>query len=111
MLSIEQLKADTSENSDWFKKASENDCFVSDLKTSKSGWIYHQNKRILLLTHEHKEDKKADAEKSEKKGTEKISRDLAVKAVQALKAKKVTESGFYLSDHFNLEHFLTSSKF
>lgn len=84
---------------------------MSDLKTSKSGWIYHQNKRILLLTHEHKEDKKADTDKSEKKGTEKISRDLAVKAVQALKAKKVTDAGFYLSDHFNLEHFLTSSKF
>ena len=52
------------------------------------------------MTHKKKEDKKESDEnvdKSSKIGT-KGARDLAVKAIQALRAKKIKNAGFYISE-------------
>ena len=80
--------------------SAENDWFNEDLKTSKSAWIYYNNSRILLLTHKKKEDNKDSDESAEKssKISTKEARDIAVKAIQALRTKKIKNAGFYISE-------------
>ena len=90
---------------EFYKKAMENDSFKEDLKRDKSAWIYHDNKRILLATHETKEDDTPAK-------TNKAARSLGVKIMQGMKAKKVKNAGFYLTNafsHENVNHFINSS--
>ena len=83
---------------EWYKSVAENDSFVSDLRTSKSAWIYHGNNRILLATHD--ESKAKTPEKCAK-----AARSIGVKVMEALHGKKVRNATMHLSDCFSHESF------
>lgn len=90
-----ELKSDPPQ---WYKTASENDSFVSDLKKTKSAWIYHEKERLLVATHDDSKDE--TPQKSAK-----AARGIAVKTMQALNAKKLTHAAFHLSEAFAPETF------
>ena len=106
ILTEEELKSNPPQ---WYKRAAENDSFVSDLKASKSAWIYHKNNRILLSTYDDSKTKDKDSKPGAKT---KAARSLAVKIMQALHAKKITHSTMHLSEAFDsesLNHFVNTS--
>lgn len=76
---------------EWYKRAAENDSFVEDMKTSKSAWIYHDNQRVLVASHD-------DAKLDTPAKSAKAARGLAVKTMQALKAKKLSNATWHLTD-------------